>query len=55
MSARVQGVKTKKEEHMNEETFGSIMEFFGQALEHTRGERQDLRSHDLNSRPRQSD
>lgn len=44
MSARVQKVKAKKEEHMSDETFGSIMESLGQALEHARGERHDLRT-----------
>ena len=44
MSARVQRVKAKKEEHMSDEKFGSIMESLGQALEHARGERHDLRT-----------
>lgn len=44
MSARVQRVKAKKEEHISDETFGSIMESLGQALEHARGERNDLRT-----------
>jgi putative transcriptional regulator len=44
MSAKMQRAKAKKEEHASDETFGAIMESFGQALEHARGQRHDLRT-----------
>ncbi len=43
-SPRMQKVKTNKEEHASDETFGAIMESLGQARQHARGERHDLRT-----------
>lgn len=44
MSGRAQRAKARKEKHMSEETFGAIMESLGQALDHARGQRHDLRT-----------